>query len=821
MTSSFPEVIKLSAAPARDLGSLRSQLEKVIRRGRILTAPAQLAGYDADGLGYKTFRPDAVVIPADAEELVELLKVSHTLNVPVTMRGAGTSLSGGPVAAQGGVVVHTSSLRKVKQVCAEGLWCEVECSCVLNQLDATLIPYGLFYPPDPSSGPVCTLGGNVAMNAGGAHCFRYGVTSNYVLGLEVVLLDGTVHRFGGPAGGRGDWREDWKRLMVGSKGTLGAFTRFWLRLLPRPEKIWTYRATFPDLSSAEKAIHALVAHESFPVAIELMDPRCVALVENSPMAVGLPKDSFLIVTEIDGPAVLVDARAQSVADLLTSAGASSVEFSDDETQRKKLWRARKVAGGLMGQMSPDFLVQDAVIPKRALAELLQLVYDEADAAGVPAVNVFHAGDGNLHPNFLFDSGKPGELEKVEAISKRLMQRVVAVGGTLSGEHGIGNDKTAYMPLVFGADNLRLQLAVPKLFNPRHQLNPLKVFASRRFETSAEQGGSMDAAVQNERLQASPLFVPFLDAVDGSICCSATLTSEELLAQCQPHGLRYPFILDDRVSLKQQVAASGFAPASSRFGPLCDNIMGMNWRLPNGQVVRVGERVVKSTTGYDLLRFFLNSSGRFGEPVDFVLRLRPELGTSSVFWLSSKQLTSVAKAVVRLMETCWIHWFDSIDVVCETESQECRLRMALNCPATEWPVYEQFLATFAESHGLRMSCEKTARGPLDSCPDFVLKTTPDRVVSLAATVSAESHVNCVALCYNGVVHGYLPPGKQSAESRIPASSDTQQKVRDIVLRHARALTDAGGDWHSRHLPIELPQGRELNWLTMLGQEFGSL
>ena len=215
---------------------LRSQLEKVIRRGRVLTSPAQLAGYDADGLGYKTFRPDAVVIPADAEELVELLKASQLLNVPVTMRGAGTSLSGGPVAAQGGIVVHTSSLRKVRTVCAEGFWCEVECSCVLNQLDAALIPYGLFYPPDPSSGPVCTLGGNVAMNAGGAHCFRYGVTSNYVLGVEVVLLDGTVHRFGGPAGGRGDWREDWKRLMVGSEGTLGAFTRFWLRLLPSPGK---------------------------------------------------------------------------------------------------------------------------------------------------------------------------------------------------------------------------------------------------------------------------------------------------------------------------------------------------------------------------------------------------------------------------------------------------------------------------------------------------------------------------------------------------------------------------------------------------------
>jgi len=380
--------------------SLAQELSRRVTRGRLLTAPAQLAGYDTDALGYKTFRPDAVVIPADAEELTAVLKATAQLNVPVTMRGAGTSLSGGPVAAQGGVVIHTSSLRKVRKISTDGFWCEVECSVALNSLDATLAPYGLFYPPDPSSGPVCTLGGNVAMNAGGAHCFRYGVTSNYVLGVEAVLLDGSVHRFGGPAGGRGSWREDWKRLMVGSEGTLAAFTRFWLRLLPRPEKCWTYRATFANLKSAEAAIQKLALHAAFPVAIELMDPRCVAMVENSPMAVGLPRDAFLIVTEIDGPAVLVDARAKAVADVLNSSGAMDVQYSDDDGVRRGLWKARKVAGGLMGQISPDFLVQDAVIPKRALAEVLQLVYDEADAAGLPAVNVFHAGDGNLHPEFI-------------------------------------------------------------------------------------------------------------------------------------------------------------------------------------------------------------------------------------------------------------------------------------------------------------------------------------------------------------------------------------------------------------------------------------
>lgn len=460
--------------------ALAASLRRLLPRGRVLDSPAQLAGYAADGLGYKNYAPDAIVIPADAEELGEFMKGARELGVPVTVRGAGTSLSGGPVAAQGGVIVHTSALTRIREINADGFWCEVECGVALNDLDAALKPHGVFYPPDPSSGPVCTLGGNVASNAGGAHCFRYGVTSNYVLGVEVMLLDGCTHRFGGPAGGRGPWREDWKRFMIGSEGTLGAFTRFWLRLLPLPEKVWTFRATYPDLRSIESAIHALVEHSSYPAAIEMLDPRGVAMVESSQMAVGLPKGSFMLLMEIDGPAALVDARVEPVAELLRRAGSHDVVFSDDLGMRQKLWKARKAAGGLLGQLSPDYVVQDAVIPKSALANVLQLVYDEADAAGIRAVNVFHAGDGNLHPNFLFDSRVPGELEKVEEISGRLMRCVIEVGGTLSGEHGIGNDKAAYMPLVFGPESMRLQWAVPAAFNPTHQLNPLKVFENRRF-----------------------------------------------------------------------------------------------------------------------------------------------------------------------------------------------------------------------------------------------------------------------------------------------------------------------------------------------------
>ena len=786
-----------------DRDRLAKQLRRLAPRGRILTSPAQLAGYDADGLGYKAYRPDVVAIPADADELIAVLQSAKELDAPVCLRGAGTSLSGGPVAAQGGVVVHTSNLRKIRQIDADGFWCEVECGVALNQLDTELAPYGLFYPPDPSSGPVCTLGGNVAMNAGGAHCFRYGVTSNYVLGVEAVTADGGVHRFGGPAGGRGDWREDWKRLMVGSEGTLAAFTRFWLRLSPRPEKVWTFRATYADLVSAERAIHALTDDPSFPAAIELMDPRCVAMVENSPMAAGLPKDAFMILTEIDGPRELVDRRVDAVARLLREAGSDDVVFSDDDQQRRKLWKARKAAGGLVGQISPDFLVQDAVIPKRALAELLQRIYDDADEAGIPVMNVFHAGDGNLLPNFLFDSRIEGQLETVERLSKQLMLQVVELGGTLSGEHGIGNDKSAYTPLVFGPDAMRLQLAVTTAFDPQRQLNPLKVFTARRFgEAKHEQPAPPALASPTD---AERCFQPFIDPIDGVMCVSAAATDAEVQDAALRHGLRFPLRFAADATLRQQVAASSVAPASSRFGPFCDNILGMNWRLPNGRLVRIGERVVKSTTGYDLLRFLLHGQTRpsFGEPVDFVLRLRPERGFTGVAKLTGEAVEQAAKS---LLKTCWLHWFDSLDVLVDA-TETPQLRICAKGAVEEWPIYEAVLRSTAREHALEFTAETEISAAEDGCPDFVFKTTPDRVVGLARELADQEQIHCVALCYSGVVHGYL------RDEPAPAT-----RIQHLVERYQTQLYEVGGDWFSRRVGGAAPVEAETAWREVLHKEF---
>ncbi len=788
---------------------LRS-LQSLVRHGRVLSSPAQLAGYDADALGYKRFRPDAVVIPADVSELIHLLQHTASLEVPVTVRGAGTSLSGGPVAAQGGVIIHTSALRKIRQINSPGQWCEVECSVVLDQLDRALAPHGLFYPPDPSSGPVCTLGGNVAMNAGGAHCFRYGVTSNYVLGVEAVLTDGSVHRFGGPDGGRSGLREDWKRLMVGSEGTLAAFTRFWLRVLPRPQKCWTFRATFADLKSAEIAVQSLALHSSFPVAIELMDPRCVAMVENSPMAVGLPQDAFLIVTEIDGPAELVNARAPVVADLLRNSGAVSVQYSDDDAERQKLWKARKVAGGLMGQLSPDFLVQDAVIPRRALSDLLQFVYDQADAAGLRAVNVFHAGDGNLHPNFLFNSRNPGELEQVEQISKALMRRVVEVGGTLSGEHGIGNDKTSCMPLIFSGDALRLQLAVPRIFNPQHQLNPLKVFASRRFRSrnemvpSASAGSEVDAATIPHTHQNRGAFQHFLDEIDGVICCSANTTGAELQSRAAAAGFRFPLTLAPSAPLAAHLDASPWGMASSRFGPLCDNVIGMNWRTPSGRIIRLGERVVKSTTGYDLLRFLMHSQGRFGAPQDLVLRLRPDTGSGMVLVAEGAEL-SLQNAARTIRSSSWIHWIDAIDLESDGKKWQPLLRLNVNCPPQELPVFHAAITGILAGEQLGPPQPAAATDPAD-LPDLVLRAAPDVASRIPSLICGPDCRLIRLMSGPGVTMIWFTSTMESSE----------QVTQRILHSVQQQLGEDPVDWFSRHHQPSIDP-READWISELQKE----
>lgn len=455
-----------------------SELLSICNAERVLGSPAALLTYESDGLSFHRHKPDIVVIPDSSDELAKVMAAARKHGVPYVIRGAGTGLSGACVAEQGGLMIHLSRLKKILEINPDDLTCVVEPGVVLNALNDALEPHGVFYPPDPSSGFASTLGGNVATNAGGIRCFKYGVTSNYVLGLEIITPDGELRRFGSPEGPLDG--PDWRALMVGSEGILGAITKIWLRLKPLPGSPCTFLASFKELDDAAAAVNDLVHHPCIPVAIELLDKNTVSLVEASPMKVGLPKDSWVLLVEINGPKELVDVQAPGIEALLSRHKALKVEKTFDEKERLKLWKARKAAGGLVGQLSPDVMIQDAVIPRSRIAEVLKAIYAEAERLDLPVINVFHAGDGNLHPNFMFDSRDPEQLRRVKEAGRNLMQTVISVGGTLSGEHGIGSDKMDYLGMVFGPREMAAQKTVAELFNPLNQLNPGKLLAGRDY-----------------------------------------------------------------------------------------------------------------------------------------------------------------------------------------------------------------------------------------------------------------------------------------------------------------------------------------------------
>jgi FAD/FMN-containing dehydrogenase len=531
-----------------------------------------------------------------------------------------------------------------------------------------------------------------------------------------------------------------------------------------------------------------------------MDPRFVSLVENSPMAAGLPQDKFLMVTEIDGPSALVDHRVEQVKQLLAEAGAEGILYSDNAERRKKLWKARKAAGGLMGQLSPDLVVQDAVIPKRSLADVLEMIYREADAVSIPVVNVFHAGDGNLHPNFMFDSRNQQQMQQVEAISKRLMRKVIEVGGTLSGEHGIGNDKTSYMPLVFGPHATRLQLTTATTFDPKHQLNPLKMFAQREFAHApihAPEFYHPEPPVDRERL-----FEPFFDSVDGIALCDASATWAEIQNLGASQRLRFPLVLDPQANLIDHLRSSSYAPASSRFGPFCDNILGMNWRLPSGILVRIGERVAKTTTGYDLLRFLLQARGNLGRPEQFVVRYRSAHGEYFQCDLAGDR-TSLAEFGDNLSHSCWIHWFDSVDMLYDPLNHSWNLRLLWNAPADEWLIAEAYVLEQCKRLRLSSKSARVPGPPSDGLPDLMFKTTPAHGREIASHLAVKSSIKVSVACYTGALHFY---------------GEDRDLLERLATNYRADIVERGGELHSRHWDVPPSLETERNWINLLTAAF---
>jgi D-lactate dehydrogenase (cytochrome) len=451
--------------------SLVRELARIVGESALLTSPDRLLAYESDGLTAYRAQPSAVVLPRDTEEARKVVTLLHGAGVAVVPRGSGTGLSGGALAGEGSVVVAMSRMNRILELDEANRSARVEPGLVNARLSIAARPLGLYYAPDPSSQSACSIGGNVAENSGGPHCLKYGVTSRYVTGLTMILPNGEVLQPSAPiAGGL-----EVLGVIVGSEGCFGLVTEVEVRLLPLPESSRTMLAVFDELEQAGMAVTDIISRGLLPAAVEIIDEATIEAVEASVYAAGYPVGAgAALVVEFDGIEAGLDEDLAAAEECCRTAGAVEVRKARDEDERMALWKGRKKAFGAMGRIAPDLMVQDATVPRTRLPEVLRRIGEIGRTYELSLANVFHAGDGNLHPNLLFDRRNPDEVERVERASKEIMEVCVEAGGTITGEHGVGSDKRKYMPLVCGPAELKAMADVKAIFDPDGRFNPGKV-----------------------------------------------------------------------------------------------------------------------------------------------------------------------------------------------------------------------------------------------------------------------------------------------------------------------------------------------------------
>ncbi len=453
-----------------------ASLEKLLGRDRVLHTPAARMAYECDALTIAKHRPDVVVLPESTQEVSAVCKLAHATGVAVVPRGAGTGLSGGALAADGGVMIATARMNRILAVDVPNRRAVVQPGLVNTPLSEAVRSEGLGFAPDPSSQFACTLGGNVAENAGGPHTLKYGVTTNHVLGLTVVRSDGSIVTLGGTAEGLPGY--DLVGLFVGSEGTLGVATEIVVKLVALPEAVRTMLAVFDSIAHASDAVGALIRSGIVPAALEMMDNLVIRAVEAA-YGFGFPLDAAaVLIVELDGLAAGLDRQAVRASDILKASGAREVRLAKDEADRQLLWKSRKRAVGALGRYAPAHATQDGVIPPSKLPEVLAQIARIADRYRIRIANVFHAGDGNLHPIALFDDRDEDEIRRVIAAGGEILRLCASLGGSITGEHGIGIEKLAHMELLFGPDDLFIQDAIRRIWDPEGLMNPGKLLPQR-------------------------------------------------------------------------------------------------------------------------------------------------------------------------------------------------------------------------------------------------------------------------------------------------------------------------------------------------------
>ncbi len=645
----------------------RSLLQHFTPR-QIVTDPVELITYETDASLMDRGSPDGVIFADTAADVARSLEWARQNGLPLIARGSGTGLSGGAVPDRGGVILSLTRMNRVLQLDEAGRSASVEPGVVNLAFDELVKTRGLYFPPDPASGRTATIGGNIAENAGGPHCFKYGVTTNYVTGLDLILADGSLVRTGGSAF---DYPEyDFTGLINGSEGTLAVITRADLRLIRNPLAVRTALAAFDTVESAGAAVSAVIARGLVPATMEMMDQRFMRIIEEF-CHPGYPCDAgALLIIEADGYPESVGPQIEEIAQVLQAYHPTELRIARDAAERERFWYGRKSAAGAKSRISPAYYLVDCTVPRSQLAQTLAQINEICDAEGLPVAYVFHAGDGNLHPSiFIPDPSDPRGFEKAYAAGRKVMELCVSKDGSITGEHGTGLEKRGYMPLMFTHAELQAMRDVKLAFDPGELLNPGKIlpdeaewpaaeplppvsgaatgdepsFAPASVEEAAScvrdllsrdrpcpvrvRGGGTKstllppagASLSTARLRGITAYAP----EDLYVTAGAGTTLAELQAELARDGMMVPLVSPWEDATLGGIVSTGFnAPLRMRYGGIRDLVLSATVVLPDGRRIRTGRPVVKNVAGYDMTKLFVGAHGTLGLLADVTFKLSP-------------------------------------------------------------------------------------------------------------------------------------------------------------------------------------------------------
>lgn len=636
-------------------------LTALLPSGQVITDPGPLVTYRWDA-GLDHGHPEGVILPGNADDLQRIVHWAREHNIPLVGRGSGTGYTGGAVPIEGGLVVAFSRMQAILSLDPDSRQATVQPGVINAHLQKHLAPLDLSYPPDPASHTVCTLGGNIAENAGGPHCLKYGVTSNYVLGLQVVLADGSLLHLGGNALDPPEY--DYSSLLTGSEGTLALITQATLLLRRPPQAVKTLTASFDSVATAGKAVSTVIAAGILPATIEMMDGSMISIVEEFLKTEIAPGAGALLIFDVDGYPESLDAQLDEIRKILPPFQPLEIKVANTSEERDMLWRGRRSAAAAVARLSPNELVLDVCLPRSRLAEALTGINQITAEHGFGVGYLAHVGDGNLHPNVLCDLSRPGELERVYQAGGDILQLCTRLGGSIAGEHGVGVEKREFLTCMYQPGEIAAMLEVKKIFDPHGLLNPGKVFPKHVPEKqpinpthhelplgeltpdSAEQAAEWLSELQRQgqptyisgnaskwqepatggrRLTTRQLIqIHELSRQDFYVRVGAGIRLDELQAELGNLGFWVPLASPwSTATIGGLISARANSPLRVRYGGISDVLMALQVALPDGRLLRFGKALVKDVAGYAMSKLFVGAYGTLGLITEATLKVYPQ------------------------------------------------------------------------------------------------------------------------------------------------------------------------------------------------------